>query len=101
MASPERQGEFSQADIYRDLLDERFALGAPRRHNPGNRLGEEEIFLEPPKDMLLMGHLPERLRAIRPKADNTAPVRERGPRELTGHRLEVVWLAKPGQTVSW
>jgi hypothetical protein len=81
----------SDVTEFKKLLDQRFDLGTPRRHRPGQGLGEEEIFLSP-TEVTLFGHgVLERIRGIRPKAGNTAPVRERAATEPTGHRLQMIW----------
>lgn len=87
-ASPE---QLNPVDTFKALLDEQFDRGEPRRYMPGDHRGEEELFLAPPEDVELFEKLPDRIRAIRPKADNIIPVREFHPMELRGHRLGIVW----------
>lgn len=81
----------NDALIFCGLLDARFETGTPRRHAPGTGAGEEEVLLEPSAEVMdfILGPPPEMVRAVRPKFDNFRPVRERRPKEIVGHRLEI------------
>lgn len=91
MRSPENHENQDDATRFKSLLDGLFAAGTPRRHAPGMGLGEEEILLQAPSAAgLIIGPPPERVRAIRPKVNNSAPLKPRPSSMLSGPRLDLL-----------